>query len=69
MDTNLINNKIQEIQREIDRLKQDTRKFIVDDYIEFLPTLKKDQELLVKVQQILKEISLYQNTVDHQVRN
>ena len=68
IDPNHINEKIFEIQKEIDKFKQDTRKFIVDNYIDFLPQSKKDQEIVVKGESVLNEINKLQKRVDDQVK-
>lgn len=59
--------KISEIQKEIAKLKNDVKDFINDNYIEFVPTLKKDQALVVKAQKMVDEMANLEIRVREQV--
>lgn len=48
-------------------MKNDVKDFINDNYIEFVPTLKKDQALVVKAQKMVDEMANLEIRVREQV--
>lgn len=59
--------EINTIQKEIIKLKNDVKKFIEDNYIDFLPTLKKDHVLVEKTEKLLDELRTLQTNINDQV--
>ena len=62
-----LNAKITDIQKEIAKLKNDVKDFIVDNYIEIVPTLKKDQTLVLQAEKLADDIKELQRRVEDQV--
>ncbi|KAK0089817.1 hypothetical protein PV325_005124 [Microctonus aethiopoides] len=60
--------EINTIQKEIIKLKNDVKKFIEDNYIDFLPTLKKDHVLVEKTEKLLDELRALQTNINDQIK-
>lgn len=62
-----LNEKVADIQKEIAKLKNDVKDFIDDNYIEFVPTLKKDQALVLEAEKLVDAMTILQRRVQDQV--
>ena len=60
--------KVTEIEKEIIKLKHEVKEFMDDNYVEFVPRLKKDQALAKEAEQIINELKSLQKRVDDQVQ-
>lgn len=67
MGTADLKEKINEIEKEIAKLKNHVKEFIEDNYIDFLPTLKKDNFLVEQTETLVQELKILQNRIDDQV--
>ncbi|XP_012252618.2 centromere/kinetochore protein zw10 homolog [Athalia rosae] len=63
-----LDEKISELQAQISKLKYDVKECIEDNYIEFLPKLKKDQSLIIEVQRLADEMNILQKRVQDQIK-
>ncbi|XP_015516849.2 centromere/kinetochore protein zw10 homolog [Neodiprion lecontei] len=60
--------KISELQAQISKSKCDVKEYIKDNYIEFVPKLKKDQSLIHDIQRHFDEINILQKRVQDQIK-
>ncbi|CAL7934411.1 unnamed protein product [Xylocopa violacea] len=63
-----LHEKIAKIQKEITKLKYDVKDFMDDNYVEFTTKLTRDQYLVSKGENVLKEMNELQSRIDEQVK-
>lgn len=59
--------KVNDIEKEIVKLKSDVKEFIEDNYINFLPTLQNDYVLVEKSRKLIEDMKMLKSKIDDQV--
>ncbi|XP_076628616.1 zeste-white 10 kinetochore protein isoform X1 [Colletes latitarsis] len=63
-----LNEKIEEIQKEITKLKYDIKDFMDDNYVEFASKFTRDQHLVAKGEELLEEMNVLQTRIDDEIK-
>ncbi|XP_008558409.1 centromere/kinetochore protein zw10 homolog [Microplitis demolitor] len=60
--------KVNDIEKEIVKLKSDVKEFIEDNYINFLPTLQNDYVLVEKSRKLIEDMKMLKSKIDDQIK-
>lgn len=67
IETADIKEKLNDIQKETARLKNDVNEFIKDNYIDFVPRLTKDPVLIDSAEKLIREMETLRSRIETQV--
>ncbi|XP_043483050.1 centromere/kinetochore protein zw10 homolog [Leptopilina heterotoma] len=60
--------KITEIEKKITKLKDEVKEFMDDNYVEFVPRLKKDKAMVRDAEKLIDEMKILEKRVDEQMK-